>query len=864
MSDCKPQCLHVPSCPRSCYTFLVRNTRRITFVLLLLLSLLTAPRAFAQAVVAVEVDQFGVGSLFRPGSITGIRLKLTSALNNPVPVWVQWEVPNADGDICAYGRSLGALTPNVPTTTWLYAWLPPETRSDSVWTVRVFEERDGVRQGELGGTRISPLTGQQAGTMVPISDSLIAVVGDRRLGLDNYRIQPGVQAARPVGAHEATSIANINRPTQLPDRWFGLMPYDAVVWAGDNTPPQDLGLDQAQALREYIQRGGHMIIVLPAAGNPWGLGAQGMTQLEDLLPCRTPGVLPRKDDGVPLSDLLPVLSKYRSAETLLRLNREPQFSIRVFQDFSNNFNIIDNSYKPLIALPDGRVVAIQREFGHGRITVIGIDLYDGRLNGLSLPQADAFWNRVLGRRSDTPTAGELKAMQDAERLSRGFSISERIIGTGSLFTSGQHGINMSGKAGVGLLLAVVLFTAYFLLAGPLGFAVLKHYGMTKHSWLAFAGCAAIFTAIAWGAFGLLPTQTEVKHITFLDHIARTPDDPRSSESQYQRAISYFSVYLPNYGNTPIAIDSEPGHHDLLVSWQPPGESMQPFPNVDRYAVDMARNPASYAVPARSTSTQFYAHWLGAVDPNWGGLIRVDPADPIRVDIDAGGMEQGLRGKLVNELPGDLTNVSIIWVRNNRLLRRMYDRSGDVEYPWVPLNRQGDMLNSGSMWRMSRWDSGSTLNLAETGGDRTAPSPLQTNIQQRYIMPYQQQSTGIGVAAPPTSITAADRRNYMEMLSMFNMLNPPLYLKGSTSDPETVAFQRQLGHELDLSAWFTRPCIIVIGYLENSQLPIPLRVQRNGNPPPSDGLTIVRWIYPLPVEEEIAFREAFIPSDSDAF
>ena len=60
----------------------------------------------------------------------------------------------------------------------------------------------------------------------------------------------------------------------------------------------------------------------------------------------------------------------------------------------------------------------------------------------------------------------------------------------------------------------------------------------------------------------------------------------------------------------------------------------------------------------------------------------------------------------------------------------------------------------------------------------------------------------------------------------------------------------LGRELDLSPWFVRPCLIVIGYLEDSECPIPLRV--NGDPVPSDGLTVVRWVYPLPVDYDVAF------------
>ena len=47
---------------------------------------------------------------------------------------------------------------------------------------------------------------------------------------------------------------------------------------------------------------------------------------------------------------------------------------------------------------------------------------------------------------------------------------------------------------------------------------------------------------------------------------------------------------------------------------------------------------------------------------------------------------------------------------------------------------------------------------------------------------------------------------------------------------------------------------MIGHLKGTQIPIPLWV--NGESPESEpeSVTIVRWIHPLPINEEIAFEE----------
>src|SRR6185503_16524501 len=105
----------------------------------------------------------------------------------------------------------------------------------SVWTVRVFEEKDGVRGAEVGGTRIGPTSGKLGGSMAEPSDAVIGVIGERRLGLDDYS-RPSMNRGRPIFAHENTVVASGMKVNQLPDRWYGLSMFEALVWAGDNAP----------------------------------------------------------------------------------------------------------------------------------------------------------------------------------------------------------------------------------------------------------------------------------------------------------------------------------------------------------------------------------------------------------------------------------------------------------------------------------------------------------------------------------------------------------------------------------------------------------------------------------------------------
>ena len=805
--------------------------------LLIFLPILTVNAQNDDQEVVIELDQFGVGNAFRAGEMTAIRLKITSHLPEPVSVWVQWEVPNADGDIGDYGRSL-PLQPGRSSFVWLYAPLSPDTTMRSVWPVVVYEEHDEERGRQLGGKIISP--GQVGAQIVEMDQTLIGVIGLLRGGLDGLS-SPGPGSAFPPSTLEITRIKSGIKPADLPDRWDGLRQYESLYWS--NASPAELRDDPAQALEEYIRRGGHLIIDLPSRGNPWGLGRPGMVQkdIERLLPARDP---PQEVD-VPLSEMLGALTKSTTTES------DPKMTVRVFANLQNENWELSNAYEPLIALPDGRIVVIQRRHGMGRITIIGIEL-DKRLASMGIPQADRFWNRILGRRADAPTGVELAEIKKEKHLAdlRG---TELFLGSGRFIT---RFILMDNKASVGLLLAMVLFIIYWVVAGPGGYSVLKAYKQVQHAWLAFAGASLLFTAGAWFTMNVSRSrQIEVKHFTVLDHIALPRKAPRTNEPQLQRAASWFTVYTPKYGTTKMSLDSTTGQRDLLMSWHPPSMAVQRFPNVDRFRRNVGRDEAKLALPSRATSTQLYAHWMGGVPRSWGGMIREDPDQPITVRMDPlNEREVGLTGNLLHDLPGDLVNVKLIWIQNKRTPPRGYAQDGpNQSTPWVEIAKSGQMLNLAYTWSSNpiRWPRNTPLPLAAT---LTTNYRLERNIKKDYFDPFvgslMQAGTGSG------NLSEKDRRRHLEMLSMFHQLAPPPYLKRQEKDPtpDLILPRRLNGRELDLSGWFTRPCLIVIGYLENTPIPIPLRVNGDEEPPSSEGLTMIRWIYPLPLNPHIAFPE----------
>jgi hypothetical protein len=441
---------------------------------------------------------------------------------------------------------------------------------------------------------------------------------------------------------------------------------------------------------------------------------------------------------------------------------------------------------------------------------------------------------------------ELSAMdrQDPRVLSRG-SANELAIGDGRLF---EDTINQTREATFIMLLAVFFFGAYWLLAGPGGYWALKLKGLKHHAWIAFAATAALFTAIAWGGVRVMRAQNlELRHVTFLDHVARPPADERLEEPLYQRAVSWASLSVPRYGTARLAIESAPRQRDMLLTWWAPEKPPDRFPNVDRYMVDVGRAPSVQTIPVRATATQLALYWLGALDPDWGGMLRASPEDPIRVEHDPRTGQPYLAGTLRHDLPGPLTSVRLIWITGDRNPPPRYevDESG-IELPWtpVPLDRGRPMLNDGHMWSLGdAWHADSDWSLAVLDPPSRATA-LDRAIYARYVSGNE----GDGWSPTNTSLGHREVVEYIEMLSLYHHLTPPKYhrVKGK-GDPETMVAQRRLGRELDLSPWLSRPCLIVIGYLHGSPTPIPLTV--DGERPAGEGLTVVRWIYPLPVDED---------------
>lgn len=834
----------------------------------------------AAADVSIVLEQFGVGDHFRPGDWTAIKVMLRSDAAAPTPVRVEWEIPDADGDVAVSTRSL-VLAPGQPASRWLYGRLPPARSAaeleGAVFSIRVHEETDGARGRELAIARVSAASAAVPGRGVALEQGLFGVVGTGRLGLETYETPPPGLASIPA-LNESIRIASGIGAAGFPDRWEGLSSFSTIVWAGDDpsTRPTALGLDEGRALREWIDRGGTFVIVLPEAGDPWSLSGGVPGSRRNFLAEAIEGVVPELREAVPVREMLPALSKSAAL-------RDPgaRMPIRVF-----DASALPAPWIPLLAVPaprapqsglpapakgtiEGEVFAIARPLGFGRVVLVGIDLDALRRRALQdggLPQADCVWNPLLCLRGDSLSGSEYAALDASEprRLVRRPSILETL--GGGIVT---QRIDLAGEAAVGILAALGLFAIYWLLAGPLGFGILKRFRRERLSWVLFVAMAAVFSAIAWGgSLALRQGRTRIVHLTFLDHIARG-EGPLAglaalpSEPQLQRGESWFTASLPGYGTATISIDPDGGRRNLLSSWlAPPGDERGRFPDIARYDVAVDA-PGVLEVPARATASTFAASWLGPLPSGWGGLPRIDAAAAVEPYVDLAAGTVSLRGRLVHDLPGALEDVRIIHVNP---WRTPLPRFAPGALPIVA--NPGAMPQFGRFVIVPSWPAGTPLDLGASlypAGPAPARAPgaesLAAQLRSRYYEPLLAMLGFGGFPSTPAQ-TEEDRIRRLDMLSLYSMLAPPPYLQNPPTGAETARVERMLARSVDLGPWFNRPCLVVIGYLRGSAIPVPIEI--DGEVPPSEGLTVVRWILPLPaVEAAIVPEPRPAPGDATA-
>jgi len=763
--------------------------------------------------VQLSVLNLGVGGMIRSGDWAGIQVQMTDQGSKQREVILRVTIRDSDGDDAQYDRVVSA-NPGLPQSFWLYCWVPFQFGQAS-FEIHAFEaqESGGSVDGQLG-YRAGRLLGTASVYNPLFQEPWIAIggiVGTRQLGIEHYAITVDGRTWRPLG-HELIRVAPGLTTLSLPDRWQGLVPLDFLVWGSSTLrehDPSTLSPERARAIRHWVSQGGHLVIMMPPSDDPW---FRGTHPLRDLLPDIQQ---PQRRDGVDYNSIRQLITESATID----LPKNGTLTI-----FTPSNDAEPGAAIPILNTKAGETIAIRRHFGSGMVTVLGIDLGQGELRRLGLPEPEPFWHRILGMRGDIKRPTEMNDQLLADIRSRSVLEFDTNI-------SGE--IAKTGRAIQGVFFGLIVFLIYWVIAGPGGFALLKQQKKSQHAWVGFVVMIAIFTAFAWmGASMLRPKKVNITHLTLFEQVYG-----QSSS----RARSWMSVMLPSYGQSEVALrdpNDESGFTTnrkaaLLTPWQPSTSTasiVSGFPDNTGYRIE-SRSPESIRVPTRATVKDFRADWGGV--SNWSmphPVVDTEKFEESKLILDG----TTVQGQIVHDLPGELTNVMFVIVSQQ-----------------TPIRVDGQGLGTSMISRVTTWSPqipgggwgpGEVIELLDY-------TKLTTTNQISSKTDYFTTSIKRGI---DTMSIQGPRGSVMDRLKaarMISQMQPPRY--GTLNDPvgDRLAHRRQL-HGWDLGMWFTEPCLIVMGDLEvdsNDASPdgSPVPVFVNGKAVPASGKTLVTWIYPFP-------------------
>lgn len=781
--------------------------------------LLSAASAAAQigGDVALKVLRIGPGGGAREGDWCGILVEYqdsTLSATGSRDILLRLRGFDPDGDPPLYERLVTAQG-NDPRSAWIYCKLPMNVLTRGEYTLTAHEVIEdgaglfGVREGRALGRASVALAGVAAK-----SRGIVGVVGQRGLGVTQYGLTWGANMSWSPLGHELTRVAVFGARTEIPDRWQGLAPFEAIVWGtGPQTDPLELSVAQARAVRQWVERGGHLVVTLPSVGQAW-LGSSA-NPLSGLLPAMEP---PIRREGVDLDDYRELLTQSDAVGLPVS---STVYELRPAEDAGPLESM------PVLEGPDGDVLALRRVVGAGLVTLIGLDLGQSSLVAQQLPEAESFWHRVLGRRGPIETQqeatgadGNTQTIRNADsRRARDFDA--RI----------DDLINQTGQAALGVLLGLVLFVTYWLVAGPIGYAMLRK-DRRRHAWVAYAATAVVFSAAAWtGATAIRPKRVFGRHVALLEQI---------HGQDVQRSRMWAGVLIPRYGDAEISVGEAEDSAavtigrvptDLIASWESPsgGGSFGGFPDNRGYRID-TRAPRTMTVPVRQTVKNIRADWVGparwSMPEPWREPGSLDPA-AVTLELNELGRPI-VTGKIVHELPGELEDVVVLLVGPQRELLRRGRELGGASIPQLGL--------AVSPFGSGTWPSGEVLDLGEvfTPREGRGAPVLDTFLNTLY-------EKGVDLTAIGG---AAALRDDEGLLLMYAGLMHQFSVPGVARRSGTPFARRISTHGWDLGVWFTQPSVIVLGRLvqDDGELPLPLFVDEREVA--SRGETIVRWIYPL--------------------
>ncbi len=596
-----------------------------------------AGRAFAQAGAAVkgEIVSVGIGGvqgnggLYRVGSWVPVRVRLENRSGKPVVGRLGVEQPDLDGDKAVSVGAKFILQPSAEARDfWLYYWPRPDDDGTGVRQVVVLDESGQQVVGTIGMPSI-----KSAGVgIVPRdmktnrSSRWVVVLGPKAAGMESF-----IDA---MGGVEGVRFSVLPNANDLPDNVLGLDGVDAIIWEADWVKPSDVAPEfQMKAMLDWVQAGGHLIVTAGKQGEEFLKAGR----LRDAMPMTFTGT--RDVDLKELRSLTWVGDEFKGKEGKLT---QLTGTLRPGPGGAPGARAISGGGVQGFA---EHPLAVTGPYGAGAVTVLTVDAASPEmLQGLHDEGAMRFWSQIAGwQPGDVMTKAHVEeALKDAlpgapnAKAKINTEPSEAWLGK---FISTK--IDVTEVTQVRVLVAVLFLAIYWLAAGPIGYVVLRAYGVVHWSWWVFGGAVIVASGLAAGVVMLLHlTNYDLRHKTVVLGMVN---------SKQVASVAFYGVFAPASGSLPVEQPNTGGLNYLAPLCEPTEQPVQPFADPQTY--DLSDEKPWVASPVfRNTLKKMQGRWTGEL-PGIEGKAELPGSAVSRTSP--------LRGELVNHSGYELENVEIV-------------------------------------------------------------------------------------------------------------------------------------------------------------------------------------------------------------
>ncbi|MFT3788183.1 MAG: hypothetical protein QM770_18775 [Tepidisphaeraceae bacterium] len=804
-----------------------------------LLAILWLSVSTGLAQVSGRVESIGFDSLYRPTCWTPllVKLKLDSGTSGTFELRVTQHDEN--GDFVLYTTRV-TLTGGVGEQPfWTYFIPQPVLHGLRVASIDELQDVLRVSVHDASGKELAvlPVPKSLPRDVDPDFDinnpvpgrKLILFVGDNSaVATEEFRQD------KIVGTSESFEAAKVSID-RLPENVLGYDAVDAIVWLdGDPGKLRDGGSTRFDALREFVRRGGHLVVCTNKQWQPLAnfgdllpvdvTDVQALTTLDALKALATQTNRwkpPRDENNSVIRGAVNTWSNATGPIATARANPKPGVIVET--------PLRDNALRTLDWGNNVRTPwLVRRGFGYGCVSFVAQDLGDVNLVRSNGRAWMLIWDTVLGTNNSTIVNPTRRS-----RFSEGSSTDQFRWGAEGMkdfgFTLLRY-LDLTGRSATLVVVAVFFFIGYWIIAGPGVYLFLRAKRKQQYSWFAFGALTVLATLLTLGVVRLmLSGPPQVRHISF---VRAGPVDPAAI------VVSRIGLYVPKDGAQQLTLDPGDGAFTRTLTPFPRSPdtgwtSDQLMVKAPRsYTVDVSHavaaadassEPTKTSVEFRRTQKQFMARWAGGVQDRLSGDVRAED------------------GKVY--VSGQLVNVT------NQTFRNVYfafrGANGDDALMFVPEWKAGDTLDLADLWQ---------------NGDKTALIDPNSKLKHLDISDVADPGRGVFLRGSfqdwaqvwlnirGGALSSGDRRyddfdatipRTLPVLSLFGRLPPRNPL---SNENRRVEILRTGARDLDVSNALLAGNLVVIAQADDQPLPLPFKVE--GRTPDGAGRVLYQFVMPI--------------------